>query len=73
MVTPIGLQEGARKVAVASGVVTVTLRADSTTTEFLMRFLNTIWIGLPPDGISVSATLVSAFLETVAQQDDPNA
>lgn len=46
IVTPVGLQEGASKVAAHEGIVLVQLHPDSTTTKYVMRFLNQICLGL---------------------------
>ena len=45
-VSPLGLQEGAVKVAAARNIVNVRLDPESTTRDFLLRFLNTILAGL---------------------------
>ena len=45
IVSPLGLQEGAQKVALAERIVNVQLSADSTPHEFAMQFLNKIFIG----------------------------
>jgi hypothetical protein len=45
-VSPLGLQEGATKVAAARNIVSVQLSPDSTPTEFMLRFLNKIFAGL---------------------------
>ena len=52
IVSPLGLQEGARKVANAGNIVDVQLSLDSTAHEFAMRFLNKIFLGLQ-DGVSI--------------------
>jgi len=46
LVTPLDLQSGAKKVATHSNIVHVTLTPDSTTTEYVMRFLNRAFIGV---------------------------
>ncbi|MGA8574488.1 MAG: restriction endonuclease [Candidatus Cybelea sp.] len=46
IVSPLGLQEGAQKVANQEGIIQVTLAADSTPREFVLRFLNKIFVGL---------------------------
>lgn len=46
IVSPLGLQTGAKKVAEASHIESVILDAESTTTEYIMKFLNRIFIGL---------------------------
>ena len=68
IVSPMGLQEGAKKVAAAEGVHSVQLNAGSTTTEYVLRFLNNVMLSLAPDSLTVSVTLIGGTLETV----DPN-
>jgi hypothetical protein len=46
IVSPLGLQEGAEKVAAAENVVNVTLNADCNPREYVMRFLNNIMVGV---------------------------
>jgi len=46
MVTPIGYQAGAIKVADYEGIARVTLNHDCTTTEYVMKFLDQIRMGL---------------------------
>jgi hypothetical protein len=46
IVSPLGLQEGARLVAAAKNISEVRLTPDSTPTEFCMRFLNQIFLGV---------------------------
>lgn len=46
IVSPLGLQEGAQKVARAERIVSVQLSPDSTPHEFAMRFLNKIFVGI---------------------------
>jgi len=46
LVSPLGLQAGAKKVAAAANIVEVTLTPDSTTTDYVLQFLNRIHIGL---------------------------
>lgn len=45
IVTPIGLQEGAKKVAEHTDVQTVQLDEDSTTTDYILTFLDRVFIG----------------------------
>lgn len=45
LVSPLGLQEGAKKVAAHTNIVEVTLTPESTTTEYVLRFLNQIHVG----------------------------
>ena len=46
LVSPLGLQEGAAKVAAATGIIAVIPNADATPTEFTMSFLNQLRIGV---------------------------
>lgn len=45
VVTPLGLQAGARKIAEKDGVHSVILTPESTTTDYIMKFLNRVFIG----------------------------
>lgn len=45
-VSPLGFQEGAKKVADAEGIFEVTLMPDSTPTDFVMGFLNKFAAGV---------------------------
>ena len=46
LVSPLGLQAGAQKVANAENIMNVQLDKDSTPTEFAMRFLSKLFIGV---------------------------
>lgn len=46
LVSPLGLQAGAKMVAASANIVEVRLTPDSTTTDYMMQFLNRIHIGL---------------------------
>jgi len=46
VVSPLGFQSGAKKVAQAEGIVHVELNEESTPTEFAMRFLNKVFVGI---------------------------
>ncbi len=45
-VSPLGLQEGAKKIANAENIITVILSEDSTPDDFKIQFLDKIFIGL---------------------------
>ena len=45
IVSPLGLQEGASKIAEAENIVSVHLSPNSTTTKFILSFLNEIMLG----------------------------
>ena len=46
LVSPLGLQEGAKKVAAHANIVEATLTPNSTTTDYVLRFLNQIHVGI---------------------------
>jgi hypothetical protein len=46
IVSPVGLQKGAQKIATAKNIVSVRLTADSTPTEFAIQFLNKLCLGI---------------------------
>jgi restriction endonuclease len=46
LVSPLGVQEGARKIAQAENVISVQLTPDSTTTEYVLKFLNQLYVGV---------------------------
>ena len=50
IVNPLGLQAGAQKVACAEQILEVEFDANSTPTEFAMRFLNKLMVGLTDTG-----------------------
>lgn len=50
VVSPLGLQEGASKIATAENIVEVRLAPDSTPDDFNMQFLNKVMIGLSDGG-----------------------
>jgi len=61
LVTPLGLQEGAEKVATSEDIIHVLLDENSSSTEYIMKFLDKIKMGLAgeisPKG-SLSATII---------------
>jgi hypothetical protein len=64
IVSPLDLQEGAKKVANARNVKQVTLHPESTTTEYVMRFLNEIFAGLHD-----TLTITDSFSAIVTDKD----
>ena len=56
IVSPMGLQSGAEKVASSERILEVILNADSTPHEFAMRFLNKLMIGIQ-ETVSCSDTV----------------
>lgn len=62
IVTPIGIQKGAKKVALAEKIISVHLDSESTTSDYVLQFLKKVMIGssLPLSGkldMKVSASL----------------
>lgn len=53
LVSPIGFQQGASKVAKASNIIEVLMSEDSTTTDYMISFLNQVCIGFS-DSITIS-------------------
>jgi hypothetical protein len=46
IVSPLGIQEGAAKIAASENILNVRIDANSTPTEFVMQFLNKIMVGV---------------------------
>ena len=46
IVSPLGTQEGAAKVAASENILSVRIDANSTPTEFVMQFLNRLMVGV---------------------------
>lgn len=53
LVSPIGLQDGAKKVAAKAGIVEVLLDQNSTTTDYVLSFLSQIHVGFS-DGLNIT-------------------
>lgn len=61
IVSPLGLQEGAKRVAAAENIVSVQLNANSTPYEHVLRFLNEVMVGVSDaitlkDSVTIEAT-----------------
>ncbi len=63
IVSPLGLQSGAQKVASAEEILEVQLEADCTPKEFTMRFLNKLMVGVH-DTIGMSDFCVPSLVRT---------
>ena len=55
MVSPLGFQEGARKVAAAENIQEFIMRPDSTSDAYVVKFLNNVVIGLPTAYVKATA------------------
>jgi hypothetical protein len=60
---PLGMQEGASKIAAAENIVDVRLDGNSTPYEFIMQFLNKIMVGLS-DGIVLGDSAIAEVIRT---------
>jgi Restriction endonuclease len=62
-VSPLGFQEGAKKVAATQNVHEVVLRADSTRTDYtlILEFLNKVFVGLSDTGTATEAMTVTVI------------
>lgn len=63
IVSPMGLQSGAEKIASSEGILEVILDADSTPHTFAMRFLNKLMVGMH-DTVSFSDKLTATHHRT---------
>ncbi|NUZ06736.1 restriction endonuclease [Piscinibacter koreensis] len=60
VVTPVGLQKGAEKIAAHERIVTVRLAPESTSTEYMLRFLNQIFVGVE-DRLQITDTATAVL------------
>jgi hypothetical protein len=61
IVSPLGLQEGAAKIASAENIISIQLHENSTATDFAMKFLHRIMMGLTmrvSAGLSLTANVL---------------
>jgi hypothetical protein len=65
IVSPLGLQEGADKIARAANIHSVLLNAECTTTEYILKFLNDVYIG-----VSDTGKLMVTETTTVIKRDE---
>ncbi|MER6206533.1 hypothetical protein [Streptomyces sp. NPDC001642] len=70
IVSPLGLQEGATKVANAENICTVRMDANSTRTDYLFSFLNEVFVGvsdtvLVTESVTITVTRVDGTQETL--------
>ena len=64
LVSPLGFQEGAKKVAAAEGIEEVLMDANSTRTDYMLRFLNKAFIGM-----SAVAAVTETLTVTIVRAD----
>ena len=77
IVTPLGLQEGAAKVASSQNITTVLLTPQSTTTEYIMTVLHDTWsrtyMGVSSDALLVEEATVDRKDVVDKTPDEPDA
>ncbi len=69
VVTPIGVQEGGKIVAKSAGIEVVHLDSNSTTTDYVLKFLDKVFIGASTVPMTVTVTLTGEG--KVSQSDTP--
>jgi hypothetical protein len=69
VVTPIGVQEGGEIIAKYEGIEIIHLDADATTTDYVLKFLDKVFIGASVKPLVVTATLTAGG--EVSHPDDP--
>jgi hypothetical protein len=74
LVSPLGFQEGAAKVAAASNIIEVTLNETSTNSSYLLRFLNKIMLGFSLPIIIGNGTFSGSLVDVIPsdENDKPN-
>jgi hypothetical protein len=65
-VSPLGIQEGAAKVAAATNIISVKLNANSTPTEFVFQFLDKLRLGITGK-VTMSGRVTPRFLRECAK------
>ena len=63
LVSPLGLQEGARKVAGFANILSVVLNADATPQQFALSFLGNLFVGLMGVAARIEVGNVTAVVE----------
>jgi hypothetical protein len=62
VVSPLGFQEGAKKIAAAENIQELFMRPDSTRTDYMLSFLNKVFVGMS-DTAGVTETLTVVRIE----------
>jgi hypothetical protein len=64
LVSPLALQDGAKKVATTAGIHEVHLDKNSTTTDYLLRFLNQVSVGFSDaSSVNITDTLIITVMD----------
>lgn len=69
IVSPMSLQEGAKKVAQHEGITHVRLSPESTTTDYVLQFLNKTFVGLSDKLPAMSDTLTVSVRRAACNMD----
>lgn len=68
LVSPLGFQEGGKKIAEAKNIATLFLAPDSTIERYVLRFLNQVMIGV---GSALPLHLTGELAKVVISKQDP--
>ena len=69
LVSPLGLQEGAQKVAQAENIISVTLGPNSSSTDYVLKFLDQIKVGMSGE-VTFKSTLGIKMIQKDGTVDD---
>lgn len=72
LVSPLGFQEGAKKVAAAEGIQEVLMDANSTCTDYMLSFLNKVFLGAS-DTVAITDTVTVIVTRTDGTQESVSA
>jgi hypothetical protein len=61
LVSPLGFQEGAKKVAAAEGIHEMFMDANSTRSDYVLRFLNEVFIGMSATAVATATLKVKVI------------
>lgn len=67
IVTPLGLQTGAKKVAAAGNIISVILTENSTPENYMLKFLNNVFIGLT-EHVHVSESVQVTIVKNITDE-----
>ncbi len=69
IVSPLGVQKGAAKIAAAENIIEVQLNEDSTTNEYILRFLDNIMVGCAGE-LTFSGSVKAVLIKNPENQRD---
>jgi hypothetical protein len=71
VVSPLPLQIGAQRIAEAANIVAVQLNENSTTTEYMLRFLSRVMVSLAPEALISGVSVLGGTLTAVSEPEAP--